>query len=153
MARGGSRSGTPGKAYGNRADLNGAKPLAVTAAPGQTYGVAGAQRAAQAAVPMASGPSSPTSSATAPPSPPGPRPGSFGDLGRPSERPDEPVTSGAPFGAGPGAEALGIGTPLQSDPLVAGAAALNSLGNSADPDVRRLRDLVNASVGNQGAAS
>ena len=29
-------------------------------------------------------------------------------FGAPSERPDEPITAGAPFGAGPGPEALGL---------------------------------------------
>lgn len=32
-------------------------------------------------------------------------------LGAPSERPDEPVTAGAPVGEGPGLEALGMGDP------------------------------------------
>jgi DNA uptake protein ComE-like DNA-binding protein len=41
--------------YPNRTDLNNpTKKLAVTTAPGQTYGEAGAQRAAQQAVPMGS---------------------------------------------------------------------------------------------------
>ena len=39
--------------YANRTDLqNPTNKMAVTAAPGQTYGEAGAQRAAQQAVPM-----------------------------------------------------------------------------------------------------
>lgn len=79
--------------------------MAVTAAPGQTYGEAGAQRAAQQAVPMGT-PQAPVVS-----------PGSLGPLDRPTERPLEPITAGNPLGAGPGAEALT--TPLP-DTLMAG---------------------------------
>lgn len=92
--------------YANRTDLqNPTKKMAVTAAPGQTYGEAGAQRAAQQAVPMGT------------PQAPVVAPGSLGPLDRPTERPLEPVTAGNPIGAGPGAEALV--TPLP-DTLMAG---------------------------------
>lgn len=92
--------------YANRTDLqNPTKKMAVTAAPGQTYGEAGAQRAAQQAVPMGT------------PQTPVVAPGSLGPLDRPTERPLEPVTAGNPMGAGPGAEALV--TPLP-DTLMAG---------------------------------
>lgn len=90
--RGGSRTGASGKAYGNRTDLNGGK-VPMAAAPNQTYGKAGEQLAAQRAVPVAAPP--------APAAPAGPLPGSFGPLTRPTERPSEPLTAGAPFGAGP----------------------------------------------------
>lgn len=84
--------------YANRTDLqNPTKKLAVTAAPGQTYGEAGAQRAAQQAVPMGT-PQAPQA--------PSVTPGSLGALDRPTERPLEPVTAGNPLGAGPGADAL-----------------------------------------------
>lgn len=92
--------------YANRTDLqNPTKKMAVTAAPGQTYGEAGAQRAAQQAVPMGT------------PQAPVVAPGSLGPLDRPTERPLEPVTAGNPMGAGPGSEALV--TPLP-DTLMAG---------------------------------
>lgn len=92
--------------YANRTDLqNPTKKMAVTAAPGQTYGEAGAQRAAQQAVPMGT------------PQAPVVAPGSLGPLDRPTERPLEPITAGNPMGAGPGAEALV--TPLP-DTLMAG---------------------------------
>ena len=92
--------------YGNRTDLqNPTNKMAVTAAPGQTYGEAGAQRAAQQAVPMGT------------PQAPVIAPGSLGNLDRPTERPTEPVTAGNPLGMGPGAEALV--TPLP-DTLMAG---------------------------------
>lgn len=38
-------------------------------------------------------------------------PGSFPDLSRPSERAGEPVTHGAPVGAGAGPEVLGMADP------------------------------------------
>jgi hypothetical protein len=92
--------------YANRTDLqNPTKKMAVTASPGQTYGEAGAQRAAQQAVPMGT------------PQAPVVAPGSLGPLDRPTERPLEPITAGNPLGAGPGAEALV--TPLP-DTLMAG---------------------------------
>ncbi len=69
--------------YANRTDLqNPTKKMAVTAATGQTYGEAGAQRAAQQAVPMGA------------PQAPVIAPGSLGNLDRPTERPTEPVTAG-----------------------------------------------------------
>lgn len=85
--------------YPNRTDLqNTAKKLPVTAVPGQTYGQAGAQRAAQQAVPMAS--------QQAPITP----------LDAPTQRPEEPVTTGNPLGAGPGAEVLPQIIPTNSQP-------------------------------------
>jgi hypothetical protein len=81
--------------YGNRTDLqNPTNKMAVTAATGQTYGEAGAQRAAQQAIPMGA------------PQAPVIAPGSLGNLDRPTERPMEPVTAGNPLGMGPGSEAL-----------------------------------------------
>lgn len=80
---------------------NNRSDLAVTAVPDQPYGEAGAQVAAQQAVPMGR--------------PPGPEPGRRGPLTRPSERPGEPVTAGAPFGAGAGPETLGS-FPMQPTP-------------------------------------
>jgi len=50
--RGGKVNGTIGKAYGNRSDLNVPRDLPVEAAPDQTYGEAGQQRAAQQAIPL-----------------------------------------------------------------------------------------------------
>lgn len=97
MPRGGARQGTPGRAYGNRSDLNGPKPpgtpLPVTAAAGQPYGARKAQEDAQRAVPMAAGL-------------PAPAPTQVPSLAEPSSRPDEPVTSGLPMGPGAGPEAL-----------------------------------------------
>lgn len=79
------------QAYPNRSDLrNSATRMAPSAATGQTYGEAGAQLASQRAVPMGESPVVNV-----------PMPGSFGALDRPTERPQEPVTSGANAGPGP----------------------------------------------------
>jgi hypothetical protein len=135
--RGGARAGAPGRAYGNRTDLNQQRSLPARTAPGQTYGAARAQLQAQRLVPMAPppaplppggvpgalgpggggatmGPSAP------PPAAPGwPEPGSLGSLTRPSERPDEPVTSGAAMGPGPGPESLPFGAGLTGGAMAA----------------------------------
>lgn len=81
----GAVSGTPGQGYPNRTDIA-AQP--VRAATGQPYGAAGAQRAAQAAVPLPQERELPT------------------PLGAPSKRPGEPLTHGAPFGPGRNAPAV-----------------------------------------------
>lgn len=104
--RGGARQGTPGENYQNRSDLQGGARQPATAATGQTYGNAGAQIAAQKAVPMAGTPGIP-----APQGPPqlATYPGDHGPFDRPTERPDEPVTAG--IGAGPGAGPEAMTTP------------------------------------------
>lgn len=85
--------------YSNRSDLR--NPTLSQVATGQTYGEAGKQRAAQKAVPMGPPPSagqSPKSNVSAPITP----------LDAPTNRPAEPITAGADFGAGPGAREAGI---------------------------------------------
>ena len=101
MPRGGVRHGTPGKAYGNRADLRAVKP---TAAPDQTYGEAGRQLASQQQMPIAPQPV---------PSVPLVAPGQHGPLTRATERPDEPVSTGAPWG--PGANEMNLPTAPESN--------------------------------------
>jgi len=79
------------KQYSNRSDLrNPAGKVAKMAAKGQGYGEAGKQMASQSVVPVAA---PPTEAPTV-------QPGGLGSLTRPSERPTEPVTAGAPFGPG-----------------------------------------------------
>jgi hypothetical protein len=91
--------------YSNRTDLqNPAAKMAATAAKGQAYGEAGKQIAAQQAVPMGASP--------APSMPQGIAPGSMGGLTRPTERPAEPITAGADFGAGMNMAQAGITTTL-----------------------------------------
>lgn len=99
--RGGARNGTPGKAYANRSDLT------PTAAPGQTYGQAGAQLSAQQAMPMGAQPG-PSGPPPAPSAGPPVAPGSLGAFDGPTQRPNEPVTAGADAGPGPGSEILGL---------------------------------------------
>lgn len=90
--------------YPNRTDLqNPAAKMAATAAKGQAYGEAGAQIASQQAVPMGAPPTDAIQR---------PAPGSMGSLTRPTERPAEPITAGADFGAGPTMAQAGIATTL-----------------------------------------
>lgn len=80
------------KKYSNRSDLaNPAGKIAAAAAKGQTYGEAGKQMESQRAVPMGSAPTDAV---------PQIQPGQLGAFNRPTERPAEPVTAGASFGAG-----------------------------------------------------
>lgn len=108
MPRGGRRAPIPGKAYSNRSDLNSRAQLTPMAATGQPYGQAGAQLAAQRAVPIAS----------APPLPEGEPPQwsmpQLPSLSGPSQRPDEPVTHGLPIGPGAGPAALTGLAPMPS---------------------------------------
>lgn len=88
-------------AYPNRSDLrNPVAKIAASAPTGQAYGEAGKQIAAQQAVPMGASP--------APALPQTVQPGSVGELTRPTDRPSEPITAGANFGAGPTAVQAGI---------------------------------------------
>jgi hypothetical protein len=91
------------KDYPNRSDLRGGK-MPKMAATGQTYGEAGKQMAAQAAVPMAPSPTEPAITA---PLPPVQMPGQITDLTGPTNRPNEPLTAGMNFGPGPGSEVFG----------------------------------------------
>ena len=100
--------------YPNRSDLrNPAKKVAKQVAPGQTYGEGAAQMRSQQAVPMAA---SPTDTAPTPTTNAAPMAGSLGSLDRPTERPDEPITSGIGYGAGPGPEALEPPMPASIQP-------------------------------------
>jgi hypothetical protein len=105
------------KQYPNRSDLrNPAKKVAAQAAPGQTYGEAGKQMAAQRAVPMAAPPTDVAPTAT--PQQPRVAPGSMGPLSRPTERPNEPLTAGAPFGPGRNQPIGGYVGPRNNDPIL-----------------------------------
>lgn len=111
MPRGGRRSGKPGQAYPNRADLRTAPDAGASTFKGQPYGAATQQAQAQVAAPAQSPPvpaaGPPTAGPEAGGQPQGgPPPGSFGDFTRPTERPNEPVTHGAPMGPGAGPEIL-----------------------------------------------
>jgi hypothetical protein len=88
----------------------GTNRVAIQAATGQTYGKATEQMNAQRAVPMGTPPTEVQR----------PVPGTLGSLTRPTERPMEPITAGANFGAGPSAVGAGI-------PQSAGDNALEEL--------------------------
>jgi hypothetical protein len=91
--------------YSNRSDLRDAATRTARFT-GQTYGQAGQQQAAQQAVrPGASPTSVQAQQMAARRVAPGQR-----SLNRPTERPNEPITAGAPFGPGPGPEAISMPT-------------------------------------------
>lgn len=121
MPRGGRRRGRPGQQYPNRSDLGNPAAQAPTANPAARAAavtrpprvrIEGAQ-GLQATPQAARAPEAPP----APPSPAFPLPGSFGPLSRPTERPDEPLTAGLPFGPGPGPEALAVPPQTTADEL------------------------------------
>ena len=85
----------------------GTNRVAIQAATGQTYGKATEQRNAQRAVPMGTPPTEVQR----------PVPGTLGSLTRPTERPMEPITAGAPFGAGPSPVGAGIPQPAGDNAL------------------------------------
>lgn len=97
--RGGVRQGNPGKPYPNRSDLR-AQP--VRTATGQPYGAAGAQAAAQQAVPLPQAPPAGGAGAAAGGGPQYSYPEDVPNLTDPSQRPEEPLTAGMPFGPGAG---------------------------------------------------
>jgi hypothetical protein len=71
---------------------------------GGAYGEAQAMQQIQGGAPMALAPGA----LTAPSGASGGQPVPVTPFGAPSQRPDEPVTSGAPLGPGPGPESLGL---------------------------------------------
>jgi len=125
------------KQYPNRTDLRNTAKLPAKAATGQTYGEAGKQLAAQRAIPMAAPPT-----AVAPTATPRVAPGSMGPLSRPTERPMEPVTAGAPFGPGNTPQGMQYMGPRNSDPILDELRALYSqypnedLANMLDSYIR-----------------
>ncbi len=152
--RGGRRNGSPGVAYQQRTDLNAPKPLAPTAAPSQTYGVAAGQLRSQQQIPMAPSPppglSQPAPEGAGPPGasqtpPAGPLPGAV-PFGGPTMRPNEPVTAGLPIGAGLGPSPM----PQGPDPLVIGASVHNAL-KEPTPQGKALTRVVNATLANRAA--
>lgn len=140
MPRGGARRGRAGQAYPNRSDLT------PTAAPDQTYGMAGQQLAAQQQMPIGAQPS--PAGAQGEGAPAGVVPGQHGPLDRPTERPGEPLTAGAPVGPGPNTLPL----PSTPDPMLTTIAALNSLGDALHPMLRGVVRDLQASQGNGAGA-
>jgi hypothetical protein len=115
----------------------GTNRVAIQAATGQTYGEAGKQMAAQRAVPMGA----PPTETVGQPQIRRPMPGSLGDLTRPTERPDEPITAGADFGAGPSSLQAGIlPAPSESNDVLEQLLYLNRL--YPNPDVENLISVI-----------
>lgn len=131
-------------AYPNRTDLAAAdsgKQLANQGIPGGQYGDEAREQAEQRAVPEGSTPVPTTPSDavatatstpgatqgqdTSPVSNPLPTPGSMPFL-HPTNRPNEPVTAGLPFGPGPGPSAISNAPPLVADTLATLAASPNA---------------------------
>lgn len=124
----------------NRSDLT--RPTATTV-PGQDYGEAAAQRIAQQAIPMGS-PSSPGAPVPSlSPAPSAPIAGSNGPISRPSERPNEPVTTGLPMGPGAGPESLtGVGAAARQNALEQGTLRHLLTSLAAQPNATSaIRDL------------
>ena len=118
-------------AYAQRTDLN-------SSAMTPEYGGVKALADAQKAVPMAPSPTG------AMPQVQRSIPGDMGLLTRPTERPQEPITAGANFGAGPNAMAAGIPIPRsQQSNAVSEIRAIAQMYGSDD-----LLDLVD-SYGNE----
>lgn len=169
--QGGARTGTPGQTYSNRSDLN-TNRTPLTAFRNQPYGTGVHQAAVENAARTPALPSRPAQAPTpqagpAPsyqplqpgqhPVPPGvPAPGEFPPLLGPTERPNEPVTAGLPFGPGPNA----LPTPFRPDPMVQAAAQLAAVpAVHQTPMMRALAAATQASSANatnpsigQGAA-
>ena len=150
MSRGGPRQGKAGASYQNRTDLN-PTAMPITAVPGQGYGAAGAQKAAQSVAPMANGPiatSNPQASASNTPPPlTGAAPGTMPDLFRPTERPNEHFMTGVNAGPGQGSEALN--PILPTTPQASALGLLNSLGDNVSPFVKSIRDNLAAQSQNE----
>jgi len=149
--KGGKVDGAVGKAYANRTDLN----AATKTVPNQEYGKATAQKMAMANVPMASAPQAPTppqpsmggqppqmpqrAQAFVPP-PQQPGPGEFNFL-EPTQRPQEPITSGLSSGPGPGPEILQNPMQQRNDYLSSTLGELSRMPD-APPELARLAALL-----------
>lgn len=87
-------------------DVSDDQSPSMMAARGQTYGKRKQQEDAQRAVPMGRSPVEARQVVR-------PQPAAPGSFTGPSTRPDEPITAGAPFGAGPSPMELGMPTEAQ----------------------------------------
>jgi len=115
----------------------GTNRVAIQAATGQTYGKATEQMNAQRAVPMGAPPTEAQPVQR-------PVPGTLGSLTRPTERPMEPITAGANFGAGP--SAIGAGIPIPQSPTARAVDEIRAIAQLYGSD--DLLDLLDA-YGNQ----
>ena len=113
MPRGGKRNGTPGRAYSNRTDLT------------LSYGGGNTAATGGMTPPADQSPLLPAISASEVP-----------NLGDPTMRPAEPVTTGLPVGPGGGPEALGPMPPSPMDPVRQAIQAMMLV--SPNPDLVRI---------------
>jgi len=118
--------------YTQRTDLNQPSTEPVTAVPGQQYGMETQQRNAQRAVPIGSTPMPAPSAAPSPSLGSLPKPGTQPFL-EPTNRPEEPVTAGLPFGPGPGPTTAANPSPMLSSNIMDSAlrSGSDSLANIA----------------------
>lgn len=113
----------------NRFDLqNPAAKIEKAAAKGQTYGKATEQMASQSAVPMGASPADVAAGRVAK------QATKLTPLGAPTQRPDEPITAGAPFGPGPNMFQAGIPMMTQTDQAVQELRAIAQMFPSDDLD-------------------
>jgi hypothetical protein len=122
-------------AHSKRTDGSPGSKQAISVMPGQDYGQAGQDQAAQQAVRMGGATPLPSPAQAGPGGQQGQAPQSpqyeGGDFGAPSSRPDEPVTAGAPVGPGPGPEALNTAPGVPS--AAAGTGAMTALLQRLSP--------------------
>jgi hypothetical protein len=113
-----------------------AEQLPISTASNQQYGMRLAQQKAQQAVPMGQSPTTVSSPAQRPRT----APGTLTPLTAPTARPNEPITAGANFGAGPNAMGAGIMPVIEpADDVLNKLAYLNTMYPNPD-----LQNLINA---------
>ena len=109
-----------------------AEQLPISTASNQQYGMRLAQQKSQQAVPMGQSPVSAPQQTK-----PMVRPGSLTPLTAPTARPNEPITAGANFGAGPNAMGAGIMPVIEpADDVLNKLAYLNTM--YPNPDIQNL---------------
>ena len=111
----------------------------IRALPDAQYGEAKEFNSLQQQAPLANVPTAP---AGAPSPGPQPNPNPLSNvipLNAPTQRPDEPVTAGVPFGPGPGPEALGPAMTMRTAQYQSASDLLSSLAAGSDsPDLQAL---------------
>ena len=153
--RGGARDGKVGKAYQNRTDLQGqnvvaAQPqnqpgqkMAARAASGQAYGAAGAQMAAQEALPIQN---TGTPSATGGASQPAPQRKPLTALNAPGD-PNQSLFNGMDSVAGGGGSEALIPS-IDQQLSMSALGLLDSLGDNVSPQVTMIKNYLRAQANN-----
>ena len=118
-------SGMPNYGDGQElADLQASAPMSQTSTPGSPAPVASGEQPVTQPIP----------------------------IDAPSQRPGEPVTTGADAGMGAGMEALNLPAQAQNNGMVNALALLNQLGDYASPQVKQIRNALAAHLNNQGGS-